>query len=621
MLSLFNGRPFAPESPRSSPADGPVVLCAPPKLLLQLTPWHRVFFGNLLDAILFRRQQPLQLTSPPSEFWPDVFVNRKLPVRPFWQSVLYHVFIVVVVYGLSTVMLLRAPKVLTQNAFEHSTITYYKVSEYLPPIKAAESEPAKVARKGDPVYARQKIVSLQPNALSRTQTIVAPPSIDLPEDVRVPNIVAWKPVPARMPDTMAVHSGTEMAAATEVVPPAPEVDAAKLRVPPDILARTVVPPAPVAGKLGMEAHDLPLPSAVEPPLSSKNLPSRVGEINIATVAVVPPAPRLPVAEQRASGSMMRAANDSVVPPSPSARGLSMAHDGGANVGRTSSNAVVPPPPAAQGLNADPGVSSRGAGQLIALGIHPAAVTGPLNLPSGNRSGTFAAGPEGKPDAAGTPEIRGGGTRNGPGGNGATPADHSQSAAGISVERGASTPSGDVIVSAPPQSTPPLKPTLLASLAHPTLGDLARGARTQPALSAPPLGIEREVFGPKKFYSMVLNMPNLNSRGGSWIVRFAELKASPEKGELSAPVAMRKVDPAYPSDLMRDRVEGTVVLYAVIHADGSVSDVRVLHGVDSRLDSSARMALAKWQFRPGTKNGTAVDIEAVVQIPFLARPAF
>jgi hypothetical protein len=30
------------------------------------------------------------------------------------------------------------------------------------------------------------------------------------------------------------------------------------------------------------------------------------------------------------------------------------------------------------------------------------------------------------------------------------------------------------------------------------------------------------------------------------------------------------------------------------------------------------ALARWKFRPATKSGTPVDIEAVVQIPFYAR---
>ncbi|HUK86630.1 MAG TPA: energy transducer TonB, partial [Terriglobales bacterium] len=121
---------------------------------------------------------------------------------------------------------------------------------------------------------------------------------------------------------------------------------------------------------------------------------------------------------------------------------------------------------------------------------------------------------------------------------------------------------------------------------------------------------------KKYYQMILNAPNLTSAGGSWVMRFAELADEPKAGELTAPVALDKVDPAYPNQLIKDGVEGTVTLYAVIRADGSVADVKVLRGVDDRLDQNARLALLRWRFRPATKNGQAVDLEAVVQIPFV-----
>jgi TonB family protein len=67
--------------------------------------------------------------------------------------------------------------------------------------------------------------------------------------------------------------------------------------------------------------------------------------------------------------------------------------------------------------------------------------------------------------------------------------------------------------------------------------------------------------------------------------------------------------------MRENVHGTVILYAVIHADGSVGDVRVLRGVDQRLDRYASEAVAQWKFEPATKKGTPVDVEATFQIPF------
>ena len=81
------------------------------------------------------------------------------------------------------------------------------------------------------------------------------------------------------------------------------------------------------------------------------------------------------------------------------------------------------------------------------------------------------------------------------------------------------------------------------------------------------------------------------------------------------MATRKVDPAYPQQLMRENVHGTVILYAVIHADGSVGNIRVLRGVDERLDRFASEAIARWQFQPATKNGAPVDVEATFQIPF------
>jgi outer membrane biosynthesis protein TonB len=42
---------------------------------------------------------------------------------------------------------------------------------------------------------------------------------------------------------------------------------------------------------------------------------------------------------------------------------------------------------------------------------------------------------------------------------------------------------------------------------------------------------------------------------------------------------------------------------------------VLRGVDNRLDAAARDALRHCHFRPATKNGTAVALEAVIRIPF------
>ena len=163
----------------------------------------------------------------------------------------------------------------------------------------------------------------------------------------------------------------------------------------------------------------------------------------------------------------------------------------------------------------------------------------------------------------------------------------------------------------------MNPNLIASVTCAT-GDCA-GPHMQAESANKLSAAEREVFGDRKFYSLSLNMPNLNSGGGSWVIRFAELNHDSSEHaaaeNLSQPAATRKVDPAYPLQLMRENVAGTVILYAIIHADGSVGNVRVLRGVDERLDQFASQAIARWQFQPAMKNGTPVDVEATFQIPF------
>ena len=115
------------------------------------------------------------------------------------------------------------------------------------------------------------------------------------------------------------------------------------------------------------------------------------------------------------------------------------------------------------------------------------------------------------------------------------------------------------------------------------------------------------FGTKRVHTVTINMPNLTSGSGSWILRFAELNGDgawhdEDEGDLSAPVALRKVDPKYAPSAIRDRVEGTVLLAAHILRDGTVSNIEVLNTLDPRLDSSAMDALTRWEFQPATKNG-------------------
>ena len=533
-----------------------------PGFLVKMDPWHRVFARNLRDLLLPRRPKPEASSSAPASFWADVFVFTPIPWARLRQSFLYHAFVITALWGFSQTYL--QPRVVLEPVTRNTTLTYYQVSEYLPPIATA-SPPAKVEIHGDPAYSKQPIISLPTNPDNARQTIVNPtaPKV-IAHAVNLPNLVVVTPAP-QPPLAGATRSPSQ------------------LTVP--WLAAAPVPPAEDTSRRLSDLHSPGrAPSVVEPPPDLASVQRKLGDINVAQAEPQVESPKLPAAEQRASSG-----------------------------GGSAARAVPEPPSASVG-----GSGLQSAGQLVALGLDPAPPAGPIEVPEGNRRGTFAATPEGKPGASGTPEITGGSA--GSGGSGKTgsggPGNGGPgNTGGIYVGAG---PAPSAVAGNPPASTfadAQRKVIIAAARPAPDIPHQTPGAGLPRTPS--PGSVEEEVFGPRKYYSMILNTPNLTSVGGSWVVRFAALKQVSDQSDLTAPAVVHKVDPAYPLSLMQARVEGTVTLYAIIRADGTVVGVKVLRGVDDTLDENARLALLHWQFRPATRHGVAVDLEALIQIPFAA----
>jgi len=124
------------------------------------------------------------------------------------------------------------------------------------------------------------------------------------------------------------------------------------------------------------------------------------------------------------------------------------------------------------------------------------------------------------------------------------------------------------------------------------------------------------FTGRDVYMMAIQMPNLTSFSGSWLMWYADRTAR-EAGlaPVAPPVAHRKVDPKYIAAAAADKVEGKVQLACVIAKDGHVSNVELVRGLDDRLNQSAEEALAKWEFDPATRHGVPVEVDVLVEIPF------
>ncbi|HKO57438.1 MAG TPA: energy transducer TonB, partial [Thermoanaerobaculia bacterium] len=67
------------------------------------------------------------------------------------------------------------------------------------------------------------------------------------------------------------------------------------------------------------------------------------------------------------------------------------------------------------------------------------------------------------------------------------------------------------------------------------------------------------------------------------------------------------DPVYTEVARRAKIEGIVIIEAIIDRNGQVTDVRVLKPLPMGLDNAAMEAVKKWKFKPGTLNGTPVPV--------------
>jgi TonB family protein len=507
-----------------------------------------------------------------------------------------HTAAVALIWTLSLTWI-RQQKIL-RSSFDRSSLVTYTPEEYLPPLDTGASEAPQA--KGDPAYAKQPILSVPREADNRSQTIVAPPDLKLNHDVSLPNIVATGAIVPAVPlDATQSAPKRLIAPDMQVVAPAPEVAFAADRVVRAGIKSDVIAPPPEMTARNTRGVISPNTAVVEPPPELQSAKGRAGSLNIGASEAVAPAPQLALAEQHTA----------------QARGRGQLAGGGVQ--------PVGPPPSVSASG-----SSNAGGRLVALGIHPVVPSGPVVVPGGNRRGTFSANPQGKAGAAGTPDLagsksdaKGAGARgddtsgaSARNGRGNLPAGLRVGAADANARLGAGSGSSHGDEDA-------------REVASASSSGAATGKRLASAIADDKItDVDRKVFGGKRVYGRTLNMPNLNSSTGSWVIKFAELNDSSKsrerkQGDLLEPVATEKSDPGYPLELIRANVHGMVTLYAVIHADGKVGEIRVLNSPDERLDAYAAKALARWKFVPAERAGKPVALEAVVEIPFRVRRTF
>ncbi len=499
------------------------------------------------------------------DYFRDCWVERRIPKRAVLAAALWHVVLLVSPFSL-------LPTIVRHNsAFDNTQLTWSGPIEDFPTLKIAAAKPKTISH-GDPA---KPLPPQGADAFHPRQHIVTDPVHPNHPRQTLLNPVAPQLAPKTLPDLPNIVQLQSAAAPARPRMQISEDALAKLHPKQHRVATSPVAPPP----------DVPLLDQQKP-----------ADLAIAVSQNAPARPKL----ELNAGAAPRVAQ------------------------RTQAGDSLPAPELGA---AQAAASSNGSpASLIALSAAPAAPKPDVQPPQGNLAARISISPEGaKPGVPdGTPKTS------------TDPSGGTSTAATASTTGGGKSPVGVSITGGNPQPKSTVSGLGGAKLSLPSSRSMTArpdaaektddsAARTAPPNFAalPPGAKPEQIFADKRVYSLAINTANLNSSSGSWIMNFSELGSGDgaphaASSELTGLALIRKVDPKYPPELIEQNVQGEVVLYAVIRADGSIDGIQVVRGVDPQLDANAKSALRQWKFRPATKNGTPIDLEAIVHIPFKIR---
>jgi periplasmic protein TonB len=105
-------------------------------------------------------------------------------------------------------------------------------------------------------------------------------------------------------------------------------------------------------------------------------------------------------------------------------------------------------------------------------------------------------------------------------------------------------------------------------------------------------------------------PVASNGGGAMPSAAGRVRITPSAAE----IVSRPVEPTYPLLAKQMKVQGAVVLDALIGKDGNIQALQVVSGPDI-LSDAARQAVKQWRFRPHLQSGAPVETAARITVNF------
>ncbi len=165
------------------------------------------------------------------------------------------------------------------------------------------------------------------------------------------------------------------------------------------------------------------------------------------------------------------------------------------------------------------------------------------------------------------------------------------------------PSGATITATNRAALPPLEIEVVAGGQRTTVRPTNRSVKVDLQSGAPGSPVPGTMDQPAASASAAAPAPLATNAG-------ERVRLSPD----TAQVVERPVQPNYPLLAKQMKVQGSVVLQALIGQEGAIQDLRVLSG-PAILSNAAMDAVRQWRFHPYLQSGQAVETEARITVNF------
>jgi protein TonB len=113
---------------------------------------------------------------------------------------------------------------------------------------------------------------------------------------------------------------------------------------------------------------------------------------------------------------------------------------------------------------------------------------------------------------------------------------------------------------------------------------------------------------------IMDVPRFGRRGRAGASEEDDLMGGGDTAE--PPVPTFKIQPTYPSALLRKKIGGKVVVAATVDSSGAVTKVSVKQSSgQAELDKAVITAVQKWKFKPGSRDGKPVQSNCLIPYTF------